>query len=61
MNGSGFGLVGDLVIGILGAVIGGFLFTTLGLSAGRGMLGSIFVATIGAVVLLFLVRLIKRA
>ena len=61
VKGGGFGLVGDLVIGVVGAVLGGWLFSTLGASAGGGLLGSIVVATIGAVVLLIIVRLIKRA
>jgi len=61
VKGGGFGLVGDLVVGVVGALLGGFLFSTLGVSAGGGLIGSIVVATIGAVVLLFLVRLIKRA
>ena len=61
VKGGGFGLVGDLVVGVIGAFLGGFLFSTLGVSAGGGLIGSIVVATIGAVVLLFLVRLIKRA
>lgn len=60
IKGGGFGLIGDLVVGIVGALIGGFLFSALGVSAGGGLLGSIIVATIGAVVLLFIVRLIKR-
>jgi uncharacterized membrane protein YeaQ/YmgE (transglycosylase-associated protein family) len=61
VKGGGFGLIGDLVVGVIGAVVGGWLFSTLGASAGGGLLGSIVVATIGAVVLLFIVRLIKRA
>lgn len=61
VKGGGFGLVGDLIVGIVGAFVGGFLFSTFGVSAGGGLLGSILVATIGAVVLLFIVRLIKRA
>lgn len=61
VKGGGFGLVGDLVVGVVGAFLGGFLFNTLGVSASRGLLGSIVVATIGAVVLLFIIRLIKRA
>jgi uncharacterized membrane protein YeaQ/YmgE (transglycosylase-associated protein family) len=61
VKGGGFGLVGDLVVGVIGAFLGGWLFSTLGASAGGGLLGSIIVATIGAVVLLFIVRLIKRA
>jgi uncharacterized membrane protein YeaQ/YmgE (transglycosylase-associated protein family) len=50
-----------LIVGVVGAFLGGFLFSTLGVSAGGGLIGSIIVATIGAVVLLFLIRLIKRA
>lgn len=61
VKGGGFGLIGDLIVGVIGAVVGGWLFSTLGASAGGGLLGSIVVATIGAVVLLFIVRLIKRA
>jgi len=61
VKGGGFGVIGDIVVGVIGAFIGGFLFSTLGVSSGGGLLGSIIVATIGAVVLIFLVRLIKRA
>ena len=61
VKGGGFGLIGDLVVGVIGAFLGGFLFTSLGVSAGGGLLGAIVVATIGAVVLLLLVRLLKRA
>jgi uncharacterized membrane protein YeaQ/YmgE (transglycosylase-associated protein family) len=61
MRGSGLGLLGDLVVGIGGAFVGGLLFGVLGVGMGGGVLGSIIVATIGAVVLLFLIRLIKRA
>jgi uncharacterized membrane protein YeaQ/YmgE (transglycosylase-associated protein family) len=58
VKGGGYGLIGDLVVGLLGAVIGGFLVgffvhTTVGL------LGSIVVAFIGAVILLFAVRQVK--
>ena len=61
VKGGGFGLVGDLIVGVVGAFLGGFLFSTLGVSAGGGLIGSLVVATIGAVVLLFLIRLINRA
>ena len=61
MKGGGFGVVGDIIVGVIGALLGGFLFRTLGVSAGGGLLGSLVVATIGAVVLLFLLRLIKKA
>ncbi|RNC71048.1 MAG: GlsB/YeaQ/YmgE family stress response membrane protein [Desulfuromonadales bacterium] len=59
MRGGGFGLVGDLVVGVIGALFGGFLFGLLGLSA-FGLLGQLVTATVGAIVLLFLLRLIKR-
>ncbi len=61
MKGGGFGMIGDIIVGAIGALLGGFLFTQLNLSAGGGIIGSLVVATIGAVILLFLVRLIKRA
>jgi uncharacterized membrane protein YeaQ/YmgE (transglycosylase-associated protein family) len=50
-----------MVVGILGALIGGWLFTKFGASAGGGLIGSIIVATIGAIVLIFILRLFKRA
>ena len=59
--GGGFGVIGDIVVGIVGAFIGGYLFRELGLSAGGGVLGSIIVATVGAIVLLLLLRLVRRA
>jgi uncharacterized membrane protein YeaQ/YmgE (transglycosylase-associated protein family) len=61
MRGGGFGLVGDIVVGVIGALLGGFLFSTFGVSTGSGLLGSLIVATIGAIVLLFGLRLIKSA
>ena len=61
VKGGGFGVVGDMVVGVLGALIGGFLFSTFGVSTGGGLIGSIIVATIGAIVLIFILRLIKRA
>ena len=61
VKGGGFGVVGDIVVGIVGALIGGFLFGRMGVSAGGGMLGSIIVATIGAVILILLLRLVRRA
>ncbi len=60
MSSGGYGIIGDIVLGILGAVIGGYLFSSLGVSAGGGTLGSIIVATVGAVVLIALLRLVKR-
>lgn len=59
VKGGGFGVVGDIVLGILGALLGGFLFSALGVSS-AGLLGSIITATIGAILLIFLLRAIKR-
>jgi uncharacterized membrane protein YeaQ/YmgE (transglycosylase-associated protein family) len=59
MKGGGFGLVGDLIVGVIGALLGGFLFRLLGISAG-GLLGSLITATVGAVVLIALLRAIKK-
>ena len=59
MSGDGFGLVGNLIVGVIGALIGGFLFDLLGIAAG-GLLGSLITAFIGAVVLIWLLRLIRR-
>lgn len=59
MKGGGFGLVGDLVIGVIGALLGGFLFGRLGISAG-GLLGSLVLATIGAILLIVLLRVVRR-
>ncbi len=61
MKGGGFGLIGDIIVGIIGAVVGGYLFGLFGISAGVGLVGSIVTATVGAIVLLFVIRLIKRA
>ncbi|MEX0642390.1 MAG: GlsB/YeaQ/YmgE family stress response membrane protein [Pirellulales bacterium] len=61
MKGGGFGLIGDLIVGVIGAVLGGWLFGQLGIFPGGGLLGALIVATIGAIVLLFILRLIKRA
>ena len=60
MRGGGFGLVGDLIVGVVGAYVGGWLFGLLGITAG-GLLGSLVTAFVGAVVLLYVIRLIKRA
>ncbi len=59
MKGKGFGMLGNLIVGVLGAIAGGMIFSSLGIEAG-GLLGSIIVAVVGAVVLLFLLSLIKK-
>ena len=62
VQGTGFGLVGDIVIGILGALLAAFLFPALGvaLTLGGGSLGAILTAFIGAVILLLIVRVFKQ-
>jgi uncharacterized membrane protein YeaQ/YmgE (transglycosylase-associated protein family) len=60
MKGGGYGLLGDLIVGIIGALLGGWLFGLLGISAGGGLVGSLIVALVGAIVLIALLRLIKR-
>ena len=59
VNKSGEGILLDLVIGIVGAVVGGWLFGVLGIVA-IGWLGSLITATVGAVVFLLILRLIRR-
>lgn len=61
VKGSGFGLIGDIVVGIIGAFLGGWLLPRLGVHLGVGLVPVIVSATIGAVVLLLLVRIIRRA
>lgn len=61
MRGGGFGVVGDIALGVVGALVGGLMFRALGVSAGGGLIGALIVATIGAVSMLFLLRVIKRA
>lgn len=60
MQGSGYGVIGDLVLGIIGAMIGGHLFGMFGILS-YGFIGNVIVATVGAVLLVIVVRLIKRA
>ena len=55
----GFGLLGDIVVGIIGAEIGGWLFGLLGIAVG-GLIGSIIAATVGAIILIAILQLIKR-
>jgi uncharacterized membrane protein YeaQ/YmgE (transglycosylase-associated protein family) len=61
VKGGGFGLLGDIVVGILGAFVGGWLAGILHISIGGGFISSIVTATVGAIVLIILLRLIKSA
>ena len=60
MKGGGYGVVVDIVLGVLGAIVGGWVFGLLGLHAG-GLIGSIVVAFVGAVILVWIVRQVKKA
>jgi uncharacterized membrane protein YeaQ/YmgE (transglycosylase-associated protein family) len=61
MRGSGFGLIGDLIVGIIGAFIGTWLWGVLRLPPiGNFWISAIVISTVGALVLLFVLRLIRR-
>ena len=60
MKGRGFGLLGNLVVGVIGALLGGFLFGLVGFGGG-GLLASLFSAVVGAIVLLWVVGLVKKS
>jgi len=62
MQGGGFGLIGNIIVGILGAVVAGYLFPRLGVSIpiSDPFIRTIVVATIGAIILLFIIGLIRR-
>ena len=60
MKGGGFGLVMNIVLGIIGAMVGGWIFSFLGLSVDEGVIGSLVTALVGAVLILYVARLIKK-
>ncbi|MEG2339294.1 MAG: GlsB/YeaQ/YmgE family stress response membrane protein [Odoribacter sp.] len=60
MRGGGFGLVANIVIGMIGSILGGWLFSLVGLQSTGGFISSLLVATIGAIVLLWIVSLFRR-
>ena len=60
MKGKGFGFIWNLIFGVGGAILGGWLFGVLGLNFGSGIIGSLITAFLGAVILLFLVRFFKK-
>ena len=61
MKGGGYGVAVDVILGILGAFVGGWVFGLLGIGAGGGMVGSIVVAFVGACILIGISRALKRA
>ena len=56
MKGGGYGLIGDIVMGVIGAFVGGFVASLLGLSGSMGLIGSIVVAFVGACIFIAIVR-----
>jgi uncharacterized membrane protein YeaQ/YmgE (transglycosylase-associated protein family) len=62
VTGSGFGLVGDMIVGIIGAVIAGWLLPRLGITAivRQPFVDNVIFAAIGAIILLVVLRLIRR-
>src|SRR5262249_54429279 len=60
VRGTGFGLIGDLIIGVIGAFIGTWLLPQLNIHIGSGMVGAIVSATIGAVLLLIILRVFRK-
>jgi len=59
VRGTGFGLIGDLIVGIAGALVASLLFPRLGIHLGTGLISEIIYSAIGAVVLLLIVRLLR--
>jgi uncharacterized membrane protein YeaQ/YmgE (transglycosylase-associated protein family) len=59
VRGAGFGVIGDICIGIVGALIASYLFPKLGIHLGTGLLSEIIYSAIGAVLLLVIVRLVR--
>lgn len=59
-QGYGYGLFGNIVIGIIGAFVGSWLFRQIGVSVGSGLISHIITSVIGALILLFLIGLVRK-
>lgn len=59
-KGRGFGLIGNLIVSVIGAIVGGFAFDQLGLQA-NSLIGSLITATVGAIILLALLQVVARS
>ena len=59
VRGTGFGIIGDILVGVAGALVASWLFPKLGIHLGTGLVSNIIYSAIGAVVLLLVVRLIR--
>ncbi len=60
MKGGGFGLLWNIILGIVGSIVGGWLFGVLGISVGGGLVGSLVMAVIGAALILFIGGLLRK-
>lgn len=60
MQGKGFGLIGNIILGVIGGVIGGWLFNFLDVQIENGLIGSIITAAVGAIILVWLARFVKK-
>jgi len=60
MKGSGFGALGNMIVGVIGAIFGGWLFRAMGIGPDGSLLGALITATVGAIGLLFGIGLIKK-
>jgi len=61
LKGRGYGPLMDIVLGMVGAIVGGWIFNTLGIYPAGGIVASIVVAIVGAIILIWLSRVLKRA
>jgi uncharacterized membrane protein YeaQ/YmgE (transglycosylase-associated protein family) len=59
VSGTGFGIIGDILVGIAGALVASLLFPKLGISLGTGIVREIIFSAIGAIILLLIVRLVR--
>src|SRR3982074_2132136 len=59
VRGTGFGIIGDILVGIAGAFVASFLFPKLGIHIGTGLISEIIYSAIGAILLLLIVRLVR--
>ena len=59
-KGRGFGILGNMIVGVVGAVIGGHIIHFIGVPSGHGFIGSLVTALVGALVLLFIINLIQK-
>jgi uncharacterized membrane protein YeaQ/YmgE (transglycosylase-associated protein family) len=61
VKGDSLGLIGDIVVGVIGSFVGGWLFNSFHIVHGVGFFGNLIGATLGAIVLLFVLRLVRRS